>query len=118
MRRSAAAAAFALSLAAAAPAVAADEHSANMSFVKNIPYEARNGTTPNFGTDIEFGRTAGGTYAFAGSYRNGLHIVDISRPARAEVAGIYDCGITQGDVQVFRQSDEPGRLFATYTSDI
>ena len=31
--------------------------------------------------------------------------------------GIYDCGITQGDVQIFRQADERGRVFATYTSD-
>jgi hypothetical protein len=30
---------------------------------------------------------------------------------------VYDCGITQGDVQVFRQAGKPGRVFAGYTSD-
>ena len=31
-----------------------------------------------------------------------MQIVDISRPLRARIAGRYDCGVTQGDVQVFR----------------
>ena len=113
--------AFVLAASLGAPAgVAAQEageHSPNMTFVKNLPYEARNGTTPNYGTDIEFAQLAGGQYALAGSYRNGLHIVDISDPENATIAGIYDCGITQGDVQVFTQADEPGRTFASYTSD-
>jgi hypothetical protein len=30
---------------------------------------------------------------------------------------VYDCGVTQGDVQVFRQGNKPGRVFAGYTSD-
>ena len=30
---------------------------------------------------------------------------------------MYDCGVTQGDVQVFRQADKPGRTFAGYASD-
>jgi hypothetical protein len=93
------------------------EHSGNMSYVKNIPYEARNGDTPNSGTDIEFAKLRGRQYALAGSYDNGLHIIDIKRPRRANVASVYDCGVTQGDVQVFRQADEPGRTFVTYTSD-
>lgn len=93
------------------------EHSPNMSYVKNLSYEARNGTIPNFGTDIEFGSVAGRQYAFAGSYRNGLQIVDITNPKDATIASVYDCGVTQGDVQVFRQADEPGRTFVTYTSD-
>ena len=29
----------------------------------------------------------------------------------------YDCGVTQGDVQVFHQADEPGRTFVGYASD-
>ena len=93
------------------------EHSPNMSYVKNLEYEVRNGGDPNFGTDIEFATLAGRKYALAGSYRNGLQIVDISKPEQAEIASVYDCGVTQGDVQVFRQADEPGRTFATYTSD-
>jgi hypothetical protein len=115
--------AIALSLLAAAlvPASAsaqdAHQHSGNMTHVKNLPYEARNGTTPNYGTDIEFARLEGKRYALAGSYMNGLQIVDISRPRQAEIVSVYDCGVTQGDVQVFTRDDLPGRTFATYTSD-
>jgi hypothetical protein len=100
-----------------ASATAQDQHSRNMSLVKNLPYEARNGDVPNYGTDIEFARIAGRRYALAGSYRNGLQIVDITNPRSAEIVAVYDCGVTQGDVQVFRQSDKPGRVFAGYTSD-
>ena len=95
----------------------AQETSDNMSHVKNLPYQARNGTTPNFGTDIEFARIGGREYALAGSYRNGLQVVDITKPADARIVSVYDCGVTQGDVQVFRQPDLPGRTFATFTSD-
>jgi hypothetical protein len=98
-------------------AFAADEHSRNMSLVKNLPYEARNGGVPNVGTDIEFATIAGREYALGGSYRNGLQIVDITDPQNAEIAAVYDCGVTQGDVQVFQQADKPGRIFAGYTSD-
>ncbi len=41
----------------------------------------------------------------------------MSSPQRASIASVYDCGVTQGDVQVFRQADMPGRTFVTYTSD-
>ena len=99
--------------AAAQTAVTSD----NMTHVKRVPFEARNGGTPNYGTDIEFAELDGRRYALAGSYRNGLQIVDITKPAQAEVVATYDCGITQGDVQVFRQADMPGRTFITYTSD-
>jgi hypothetical protein len=106
-------------LALAAPAAAQEthRHSANMSHEAHLPYEARNGTIPNYGTDIEFARLAGRQYALAGSYRNGMQIVDISRPGQPRIAAIYDCGVSQGDVQVFRRADLPGRTFATYTSD-
>lgn len=120
MRRLVATALFAVtSLVLAAPAAAQDthRHSGNMRHVLNLPYEARNGTTPNYGTDIEFARLAGKQHALAGSYSNGMQIVDISRPERARIAAIYDCGVSQGDVQVFRRADLPGRTFATYTSD-
>ena len=104
-----------------ASAVAQEEppgdHSPNMTYVKNIPYEARNGDVPNFGTDQEFTKIGGKQYGLFGSYRNGMHIVDVTKPASAKVVGIYDCGITQGDVQIFRQKDERGKVFATYTSD-
>lgn len=101
--------------------VAVATHSENMRHVQNISYPARNGTVPNNGTDIEFTtlRTSGGTreFALAGSYRNGLQIVDITNPERARRLSVYDCGVTQGDVQVFKRADLPGRTFVTYTSD-
>jgi hypothetical protein len=93
------------------------EHSANMSLVKNLPYAPDNGGTPNYGTDIEFATLAGKKYALAGSYKNGMQIVDISRPAQSKIVSTYDCGVTQGDVQVFKQADQPGRTFVGYASD-
>lgn len=104
-------------LAVPAAASAQDAKSPNMSHVLNLGYTAKNGGTPNYGTDIEFAQLKGREYALAGSYKNGMQIVDITDPASARIVGVYDCGVTQGDVQVFRQDDEPGRLFATYTSD-
>jgi hypothetical protein len=96
-----------------------DDHSANMSFVKNLRYQLRNQASTQGGSDIEFARLGSPPrwYALAGSYWNGLQIVDIAWPPRAQIVGVYDCAITQGDVQVFTQADEPGRTFVTYTSD-
>jgi hypothetical protein len=109
-------------LALAAPGALAQsatsgEHSDNMEFVKNLPYELRNGATSITGTDIEFARMGGRQYALAGSYRNGMQIVDITNPREARIAAVYDCGVTQGDVQVFRQASKPGRTFVSYASD-
>ena len=105
----------ALALPGSAAADAAS--SPNISFTKNLSYEARNGGGANQGSDLEFARIAGRQYALAGSYDNGMQIVDVSDPRRARIAGVYDCGVTQGDVEVFRQADKPGRTFAAYTSD-
>ena len=101
-----------------ASAAAQGAHSDNMSFVRNIPYAPQDADTPpNSGSDIEFAQIKGRRYALAGSYENGLQIVDVTRPESARTVGVYDCGVTQGDVQVFRQAGKPGRTFATYTSD-
>src|SRR5688500_14669088 len=70
---------------AAAHAAEQGEHSPNMSYVKNLEYEAREGEAPNYGTDIEFATVAGRKYALAGSYHNGLQIVDITKPERASI---------------------------------
>jgi hypothetical protein len=102
---------------ALAQAATSGEHSGNMEFVGNLPYELRNGATSITGTDIEFATLAGRRYALAGSYRNGMQIVDITDPEAARIVSVYDCGVTQGDVQVFHQSDEPGRTFVAYASD-
>jgi hypothetical protein len=106
---------LALVLLAFAPAAA--DASENLTHVKNVNYAPANGGTPNYGTDIEFATLNGREYALAGSYANGLQIADITEPQNAEIAAVYDCGVSQGDVQVFRQEDLPGRTFATYTSD-
>ena len=57
------------------------------------------------------------TYAFAGSYTNGLHIYDVSDPVNPELVTHYDCAISQGDVQVFQRPDLGGRWFVAYASD-
>ena len=104
-------------LPASALAAEPGAHSDNMTYVKNLPYPAKNGGTPNFGTDIEFAKVAGRQYAFAGSYKNGMQIVDITNPEESSIAAVYDCGVTQGDIQIFRQKSKAGRLFAGYASD-
>jgi hypothetical protein len=111
------AAVIALAITAGAASAATATHSENMQHVRNLQYEVRNGGTPNFGTDIEFAKIAGQTYALAGSYRNGMQIVDVTSATKPRRTAVYDCGVTQGDVQVFRRADLPGRVFATYASD-
>jgi hypothetical protein len=93
-----------------------------MSFVKNLPYvEEETGRTVNGGTDIEFATLVVDDvereYAFAGTLGWGMQIVDITDPDAAEIVAVYDCGISQGDVQVFTRDDEPGRTFVAYTMD-
>ena len=58
-------------------------HSDNMSYVKNIPYPAKNGGTPNFGTDIEFATLAAASTPSRARYENGMQIVDITDPQQA-----------------------------------
>lgn len=82
-----------------------------MSFVTNIEHVEGGGSA---GSDIEFGRIGGRDYAFAGSLRKGLHIVDITRPTAPKKVAVYDCAISQGDVQVFKQGK---RVLASYTAD-
>ena len=111
------AAALVFGLLPGSAAAATATHSENMSHVKTLPYEPKNGGTPNYGTDIEFASIGGREYSFAGSYKNGMQIVDITEPEQSSIAAVYDCGVTQGDVQIFRQADKPGRIFAGYASD-
>jgi hypothetical protein len=92
---------------------ASDISSDTMSFVDNIAYKG--------GTDIEFATIVVDEepreFAFAGTLGNGLQIVDITDPENAELVAVYDCQISQGDVQVFTREDMPGRTFVTYTQD-
>ena len=101
-------------LAPAGAAVSTATHSENMRHVKNIEYKLKYGRTTSYGTDIEFARLNGRRYAFAGTYDNGLQIIDITDPRTAFKAATYDCGVLQGDVQIFKQGE---KTFATYTSE-
>ena len=84
-----------------------------MTAVANLPY-ALTGAKSASGSDIELARIGGRDYAFAGTLRNGLQIVDVTTPTRPRRTAVYDCRISQGDVQVFRQGK---RVLATYTAD-
>ena len=126
---------------AAAPGVGSD----NIEHMANFGYEARHQNAANNGTDMEFveitlsgdavselakreGNVEDGNaelpgiqrlYNVAGSYNNGMHLFDITDPTDPFVAGVYDCGISQGDVQVFKRPGPDGleQTFATFTWD-
>jgi hypothetical protein len=57
------------------------------------------------------------TFSFAGSYGDGLHVIDVTDPENATRVATWDCGISQGDVQVFQRPDLGGRWFVTFTHD-
>jgi hypothetical protein len=114
--------AVATALAAVAPATASavepTGRGANVTPVLNVPYPNTHQTgTANAGTDVEFATIKKRTFAFAGSYGDGLQIVDITDPRRATRVATWDCGVAQGDVQVFRRSDLKNHLFVAYTHD-
>ena len=83
-----------------------------MSFVANLQYN-RSGEAQN-GSDIEFVKIDGREYALAGTLREGMQIIDITRPRAPKRVAVYDCAITQGDIQVWRND---GRVLASYTAD-
>jgi hypothetical protein len=83
-----------------------------MGFVANLQYDD-SGEAQN-GSDIEFVRLGRREYALAGTLRNGLQIIDITRPREPRRVAVYDCAISQGDIQVWRTG---GRVLASYTAD-
>lgn len=104
--------------ASAGTAAAEGEGSASLQPVANLPFAAAPGSTPNRGTDIEFAELQGKQHALAGTYKNGLQIIDISRPDAPKVVSVYDCGVQQGDVQVFtRKVAGKERTYAGFTMD-
>lgn len=97
----------------------------NMAHVANVQWDSTRradaGRTIDVqgGTDVEFLTIPGtdGTerdYAFAGTYNNGLQVVDITDPENPFHVTTYDCEILQGDVQAFERD---GRFYVTYTAD-
>ena len=83
-----------------------------MSFVANLQYN-KTGEAQN-GSDIEFVRLGDRDYALAGTLRGGMQIIDITRPRSPRRVAVYDCKVTQGDIQVWRNN---GRVLASYTAD-
>ena len=103
-------------------------HSENMRHVANLEWDgsrrAGDGRTVDTqgGTDVEFATIDGRDYAVAGTYRNGLQIIDITDPEAPVHVTTYDCRILQGDVQTFSRTElvdgeEVTRHYATYTAD-
>lgn len=109
---------------AAAPAPYAPSEdgvgSPNMSHIANLGWDdtarAEDGRTVDTrgGTDVEFATIEDRDYAFAGTYRNGLQVIDITDPEAPELVTTYECRILQGDVQVFTRDEQ---TFVTYTAD-
>jgi hypothetical protein len=115
--------------ASAGKAEAAAPNSSNLTHVLNLKHKVRTleGADAGGGTDIEFATISvpttdeqGNTvmedreFALAGTYRNGMQIVDITDPTQPVRASVYDCVVQQGDVQVFTRAD---RTYATFTMD-
>jgi hypothetical protein len=69
---------------------APDQHSANMTLLRNLP--AVGGTQ----TDLAFQ----GRYAYAGTV-SGFRVIDISNPANATQVAFKQCSGSQGDVSVY-----------------
>jgi hypothetical protein len=94
-----------LGIVVAPPGRAAEEEpasaSSNVEHLANVPYELRYNSQQPDGTDMELRTIGDRDYAFAGTYRNGLQIIDVTDPASPEIAAVYDCGVAQGDVQIF-----------------
>lgn len=82
-----------------------------MSFVKNIPYVTEGDSN---GSDLEFAKIGTRQYSFAGSEINGLQIIDITKPQEAKRVAVFDCAVSQGDVQVFKRGK---KTLLTYTND-
>jgi hypothetical protein len=111
----------ALILPAAASAASTEGSGEGIKHVANIAYPPLHNKVHNQGTDLELAtmkaRGKERTFAFAGSYYDGLHVIDVSDPAHPDLVKTYDCGVGQGDVQVFQRKDLGGRWFATYVQD-
>jgi hypothetical protein len=69
----------------------------NMKIIANIPYSS--------GSDMEFATIKGRDYAFAGSYApvkegGGLHVIDITNPAKPKQVAWLKCSVYQSDIQI------------------
>lgn len=69
----------------------------NMKIIANIPYVS--------GSDMEFATIKGRDYAFAGSFASvkdggGLHVIDITNPAKPKQVAWLKCAVYQSDIQI------------------
>jgi hypothetical protein len=55
-------------------------------------------------------------FAFVGTYINGLQVVDVTDPENPAVVAVYECAISQSDVDLFHREDL-GRTFIAYSSE-
>jgi hypothetical protein len=92
--------------------VAAEGVGKEMTPVANLQYKPGGGAQN--GSDIEFVKIGAREYALAGTLSGGMQIVDITDPTAPRIAAVYDCKITQGDIQVWRNGT---RVLASYTAD-
>jgi hypothetical protein len=83
-----------------------------MAFVANLQYD-RSGEVQE-GSDIEFMRLGDRRFALAGTLAKGMHIIEITRPREPRRVAVFDCDISQGDIQVWTRGD---RVLASYTAD-
>jgi len=83
-----------------------------MSFVANLQYTGTGAAQS--GSDIEFLKVGKREYALNGTLRKGMQIVDITNPTKPFIAAVYDCAISQGDIQVWKHDR---RILASYTAD-
>ena len=83
-----------------------------MRFVANLQYD-RTGEAQN-GSDIEFVRLGQREYALAGTLRGGCRSSTSPRPRDPRRVAVYDCDISQGDIQVWKTET---RVLASYTAD-
>jgi hypothetical protein len=83
-----------------------------MRFVTNLQYD-KSGENQE-GSDIEFMRLGDRKFALAGTLRKGLQIINITNPREPRRVGVFDCKISQGDIQVWTRGD---RVLASYTAD-
>ncbi|HEX9683977.1 MAG TPA: hypothetical protein VGA13_12905 [Acidimicrobiales bacterium] len=112
----------------------------NMEWVATVAYATREGyesprfaddaglipLDSSFGTDLEVaswtvdhdGGRVERDFVVAGSYRNGMQLIDVTDPEQPVIAQTFDCGIAQGDVQIFqRVVDGQTRTYAAYGQD-
>ncbi|HZJ05644.1 MAG TPA: hypothetical protein VFD59_09265 [Nocardioidaceae bacterium] len=83
-----------------------------MSHVANLQYD--DSGEAQSGSDIEFVKVGSKEYALAGTLKKGMQIVDITNPRKPRRAAVYDCDISQGDIQVWKHGR---RILASYTAD-